>query len=167
MEVSMKQIVLLIISISFLLIVPQISLAEHMIGDYCVSNQCLQFEWVGSKFNTWGLHDVEAVQWDRLVFGTDGRPEIYLEISDMGIKVKLNAVKTPYGDLMIIYGTACGVPCGSKYQIHALVWENNQKVTKYWAVGPGEPIPATLRLKNVVTKEQQNGYDFVTTCCCQ
>ena len=148
------------------------ALAERLILSYC-PNGLLQIEYLGPKLHTWGPNDVESVQWDRIqtILDDSGNecPQIYLEVYD-GRKSPIRvlwAFQLPLGQEIIFYAQAHGVKCGKTFQIFADVWTGSQVQRKYWALGPDEPIPATLILHNVEKIEDgQGGWVFRTTCPC-
>ena len=140
-------------------------LAERLILDYC-QNGLLRVEYLGPKFNTWGLHDVEAVQWDRIQV-IDGNPQIFLEIYDGRSPKKVSwAVCLPLGGEIAFAAEDWNIGCGTTFQIFADVWVGNQIQRKYWAIGPGEPISSVLILHNVEKIRTEQGWVFRTTCCC-
>lgn len=124
---------------------------------------CLKIERVGTKFNTWGKYDVEAVQWDRIVKDNDETARIFLVVN--GGTYKLNSFVTP-GGTMVFYGSANGVACSTQFQIYADVWVGKKKVKKYWALGPNEPLPSVISLTGVKVVKVKKTYTFETSCCC-
>jgi len=147
------------------------ALAERLILDYC-QNGLLRVEYLGPKFNTWGPNDVEAVQWDRIrgvnpaEFGGYD-PQIFLEIYDGRSPKKVSwAVCLPLGGEIAFAAEDWNIGCGTTFQIFADVWVGNQIQRKYWAIGPGEPIPSVLILHNVEKIRTEQGWVFRTTCCC-
>ena len=145
--------------------------ADRLIIKYCVNNKVLRVEYLGSKLHSWGPNDVECIQLDR-VRGVDSAdlgqydPQIFLEIYDGRSPKRVSWVyQLPLGREIIFYAEASNVQHGKTFQIFADVWTGGQIQRKYWALGPGEPIPANLILYNVEKVADGNGGFVFRTCC--
>lgn len=162
----------MIAAVAMVVMLSGILIAETEAGtlytNYCPQNGLLQVEYAGPKIPTWGCHDVEGIQWDRLVLAKDGQPQIYLVVYDgSGRESRAVIAQLPVSKLIIFYAEMQNVACGTDFQIKALVWENDQKIWKYWAIGPGEPIHAEYNPRNTGAIERPLGWNFITMCGCQ
>ena len=149
------------------------ALAERLILNYCPTNEMLMVEYLGPKIHSWGPNDVECIQWDR-IYGVNPSdygvfcPQIYLMVYDRENPIRVeDAFQLPLGKEIYFRARAYEVGCKVNFTLSADVWVVDQVQRKWWAIGPGEPIPSTLILQNVKAVEDgQGGWVFQTTCCC-
>jgi len=112
------------------------------------SDNTLRIDFVGSRIPTWGCNDVEGVQWDRLVFDSNGRAQVEVEFYGINhAPVRLWVNRLPASQTITLQGGIGGIPCGARFQIRFLIWVGDHQEWKYWPISDSsatseEPTPA-------------------------
>ncbi|KKP79453.1 MAG: hypothetical protein A2271_04220 [Candidatus Moranbacteria bacterium RIFOXYA12_FULL_35_19] len=146
-------------------------------ADYNPATKILAIE--ASDFQTFeGCYDVVLIEWDRFFFSTNPfynnliMPEMYLVAYGVG-NMRLFVRKLPISGKMSIFESIGNVPCDTKFQIEAKVYENDEIISLFWALdGSLHPLRSEFNGRNVeivkgAVVEGKQTYVFQTTCPCQ
>jgi len=145
--------------------------------DYNPASKILAIE--ASDFQTFEeCYDVVLIEWDRFFFSLLNShndiimPEMYLVAYGVE-RMRLFVYRLPISGKMSIYGFMKNVPCDTKFQIEARVYENDKIISLFWALdGSLHPLRSEFNARNVkivkgaVVKGKQT-YVFQTICPCQ
>ena len=124
------------------------AMADTLTTNYDSVRHVLRVDFVGSRIPTWGCHDFEGVQFDRLVLDNNGRAQIEVEFyGNTHSPVRLWVNRLPASQTITLQGTIGGIPCGTEFQIRFLAYVDNSQPWLYWPISDAsatsvEPTPA-------------------------